>query len=140
MITKSVRMDGEGVDQWHKMSIMIDVKRRSPTVPHQREVVDYSSAGKFVELLAQAGADAFLINTEDVEYGGREEELRECVLSVRNKFSALLERSPLKGKQPPACIAKDMIIHPIQVSAPAPCCCSHHEGTVMEAPDDAVPI
>ena len=89
------------------MSVMIDMKRRSPTIPERRNVVEYSSAGKFAELLTRAKADAFLINTDEMEYGGVASDLRECVKAVRDVRP--------NNQNAPACVQKDIIIHPVQV-------------------------
>ena len=59
------------------------MKRRSPTVPSSRNVVEFSRADKFCELLTLAGADAFLINTDEYEYGGAESDLHDCVKAAR---------------------------------------------------------
>lgn len=88
------------------MSIVIDIKRRSPTIHEKRNIVDYSSAAKFSELLTKAGADAFLINTDDIEYGGKFEDLYETSKAVKSASLRLI---------PPAVIQKDLIIHPVQV-------------------------
>jgi hypothetical protein len=107
------------------MSVLIDVKRKSPTCPQvfimnlctlilysnkkyfylqNRNVVNYAQANKFAELLALTGADGLLINENTEEYGGNKGDLKACASSIR-KLS--------KVKCP--CILKDIIIHPIQV-------------------------
>jgi indole-3-glycerol phosphate synthase len=87
---------------------MIDMKRMSPTVTEKRNIVDFSDAGKFSELLTKVGADAFLINTDEMEYGGRLEDLKASVKAVKEAVAGT-------GRSPPACIHKDLIIHPVQV-------------------------
>lgn len=99
----------------HKMSVMIDMKRTSPTFPDQKTIVDFSSAGRFAELLTLAGANSFLINTDEVEYGGKYEELKECTTAVKKAYTG--------SGSPPACIRKDLIIHPIQVPSHIPVLC-----------------
>jgi indole-3-glycerol phosphate synthase len=104
-ITNSLkRQTGDG--NLHTMSVLIDMKRRSPTVPHKRNIVEYSNAGKFAELLTLTGADAFLVNTDEMEYGGKFSELRDCVRATR----------AARPRAPPACIHKDIIIHPVQIA------------------------
>lgn len=67
--------------------------------------MEFSSPGKFAELLTLAGADAFLVNTDELEYGGKFSDLAEVVKAVKKA----------KPNNPPACIVKDIIIHPVQV-------------------------
>jgi indole-3-glycerol phosphate synthase len=93
-------------DSLHQMSVLVDLKRRSPTVPHSRNIVEFASASGFAELLTLAGADGFLVNTDETEYGGRPAELRECSKTLRR----------LRPTNPPAVIHKDIIIHPIQIA------------------------
>ncbi len=106
-ITNSLRIEPEdGDDGLKTMSVLVDMKRQSPTIPDKRNIVEFSNAGKFSELLTLAGADAFLINTDDVEYGGREDDLLAACQSVRL----------IKPNKPPCCIHKDIIIHPVQIA------------------------
>ena len=93
-------------DQLHQMSVLIDLKRRSPTIPHKRNIVDFSSTANFAELLTLAGADGFLINTDELEYGGKYSDLKEC--------SRMAKR--IRPSLPPAIIQKDIIIHPVQIA------------------------
>jgi indole-3-glycerol phosphate synthase len=90
------------------MSVIIDMKRTSPTVVEKRNIVDFSDAGKFSELLTKVGADAFLINTDEMEYGGRLEDLKASAKAVKEAVAG-------SGRTPPVCIQKDLIIHPVQV-------------------------
>ena len=90
----------------HTMSVLVDMKRRSPTVPHKRNIVEFANAGKFAELLTLTGTDAFLVNTDELEYGGKFSELRDCVKATRTA----------RPRSPPACIHKDIIIHPVQIA------------------------
>lgn len=89
----------------HTMGVLIDMKRRSPTIPERREIVDFSSAATFCELLTKVKADAFLINTDELEYGGKLSDLKESAAAAKSA-------RPLN---PPSCIQKDIIIHPVQV-------------------------
>lgn len=95
--------DKEGM---HTMSVCVDLKRRSPTDPLNRNIVEFSSASKFSELLTLAGADAFFINTDEIEYGGKFSDLKDCVTATKN----------VKSTSPPPCIYKDVIIHPVQIA------------------------
>lgn len=101
---KTTSAESSGSDA-HLMTVMIDMKRKSPTVPANRNIVEYTKADKFCELLTLSGVDSFLINTDQYEYGTAESDLKDCA-----KVSKLAR--PLK---PPAIIHKDIIIHPIQV-------------------------
>ena len=105
-LTRSLKRDGFGKDNFHTMSILVDVKRKSPTVPHNRNIVEFSSAAKFTELLTLANADAFLINTDEIEYGGQFSDLKDSIQATRL----------IKPNNPPACIHKDIIIHPVQIA------------------------
>ena len=88
------------------MTVMVDMKKRSPTVPSARNIVEFSKADKFAELLTLSGADSFLINTDEFEYGGAESDLKECVASTKLA----------RPERPPANIVKDIIIHPVQIA------------------------
>jgi indole-3-glycerol phosphate synthase len=109
-VTKSVQLDTTAVEDGdlRRMSVMIDLKRRSPTVRDRHSVVEFGNAPKFAELLTMAGADGFLINTDDVEYGGRYEDLKACSDSIRLKTVA--------DRHPPVTVYKDVIIHPVQIA------------------------
>lgn len=102
--TNCIRKPGGPKDD-HMMSVIVDVKKKSPTIPSQRNVVDFSSAADYCCLLSNVGVDAFFVNTDDVDYGGSWDDLRST--------SRALEK--IKPDCTPACIAKDVFIHPIQV-------------------------
>ena len=104
-VTKALKREPDGKESLHTMSVMVDLKRRSPTIPEARNIVEFTSASKFADLLALSGVDSFLINTDQQEYGGAFSELKECVKSVK----------AVKPKNPPCMIMKDIIIHPVQV-------------------------
>ncbi len=104
-LTRCIKREYYGKDELIQMSVMVDMKRRSPTIPHQIDVVDYPSASEFCKLLAAIHVDAFMINTDETEYGGSLEDLKSC-------SKAMKAFNPQKA---PACIQKDLIIHPIQV-------------------------
>lgn len=91
-MTNSLKRPADGKENLHTMGVMIDMKRRSPTIPDRRNIVEFSrftsshfnrmyqnvyimniiiSAGKFAELLTRVNADAFLVNTDEMEYGGK---------------------------------------------------------------------
>jgi hypothetical protein len=90
---------------YHTVSVLVDMKRTSPTRPDQRAIVEFASASKYAELLTLCGVDAFLINTDEQEYGGRFSDLKESSSALK----------ALHPKLPPACIVKDIFLHPIQV-------------------------
>ena len=104
-VTKALKREPDGKEGLHTMSVMVDLKRKSPTIPGARNIVEFTSASGFADLLALSGVDSFLINTDEQEYGGNFKELKECVKSTRL----------VKPKAPPAIIHKDIIIHPVQV-------------------------
>jgi indole-3-glycerol phosphate synthase len=104
-VTKALKRDGDGKEGLHTMSVMVDLKRRSPTIPESRNIVEFKSASGFADLLTLSGVDSFMINTDEHEYGGKFSELKECVKSTRLA----------KPKGSPALINKDIIIHPVQV-------------------------
>ena len=105
-VTNALKRPGDGPEMLHTMSVLCDLKRKSPTVPDARNVVEFASASSFAETLTMAEVDGFLINMEEFEYGGKPQELKECVTVTRT----------VKPSKPPACIAKDLIIHPVQVA------------------------
>lgn len=105
-VTRSLKLPGAGREDLHTMSVMIDMKRKSPTIPTKREIVDFKDASQFAELLTLAQADAFLINTDEQEYGGNFNDLKPCVKVAKNT----------RPENPPACIVKDIILHPIQIA------------------------
>lgn len=105
-VTKALKRDGFGKENMHTMSLLVDMKRRSPTVPTNRNIVEFSNTAKFSELLTLAGCDALFVNTDELEYGGRFEDLKSTVKSVRS----------VKPINTPACIHKDIIIHPVQIA------------------------
>ena len=113
-VTKALKREPDGKEGLHTMSVMVDLKRKSPTIPGARNIVEFTSASGFADLLALSGVDSFLINTDEQEYGGNFKELKECVKSTRL----------VKPKAPPAIIHKDIIIHPVQVKQCADCFCS----------------
>lgn len=112
-VSKALKRDTSGdADNLHAMSVLVDLKRRSPTIPQRRNVVEFSSAAKFAELLALAATDAFLINTDETEYGGNLQDLQET-----SKALALARSTtPPSSSSVPACICKDIIIHPVQIA------------------------
>lgn len=107
-MTRSLKLPADPDGNLHKMSITVDMKRRSPTIPERKTIVEFNNAGKFAELLTIAKTDAFLINTDDMEYGGNFDELKECTKAVKAAYKL--------DVRPPACIRKDIILHPIQVN------------------------
>lgn len=105
-ITRALRLGEDDQDGRHLLSVLVDMKRKSPTIPERREVVDFSTAGKFSELLTLCGTDAFLVNTDEMVYNGQLSDLPETVKAVKQA----------RPSKPPACIAKDIIIHPVQIA------------------------
>eukprot|EP01036_Dinobryon_divergens_P031432 gene31432-40828_t len=105
-LTKSLKRPAADKENLHTMSVLIDMKRRSPTIPERREIVDFSSAATFCELLTKVNADAFLINTDEMEYGGKLSDLKESALAAKIA----------RPQSPPSCIQKDIIIHPVQIA------------------------
>lgn len=87
------------------MNVLVDMKRRSPTIIERKNIVEYANPGKFAELLGVAGADALLVSTDDMEYGGSLGDLKAASKTLRS----------WKPAKPPAVIRKDLIIHPVQV-------------------------
>lgn len=107
-ITKALKRPDLGPEELGKMSITVDVKRKSPTVAERRDVVDFTNAGEFCQLLSKINVDGLFINTE-MEYGGKFPELKECHDALKR----------LGHEKIPPLIHKDLIIHPIQVQHPS---------------------
>ena len=104
-VTNSLKRPAFGSEKLHTMSVVVDMKRISPTIPNKRNIVEYSSAAMFAEALTKSGVDAFLINTDEMEYGGALQDLKETAKAVKRA----------RPNNPPALIAKDIFLHPIQV-------------------------
>jgi len=62
-ITESLKRDADGEEGLHTMSVLCDLKRRSPTIPTKRNIIEFDSASKFAEILTMAEVDGFLVNT-----------------------------------------------------------------------------
>eukprot|EP01038_Epipyxis_sp_PR26KG_P005793 gene5793-7991_t len=105
-MSQALRRDAFGKDNLHTMNVIVDMKRRSPTIPEQRNIVDYKDAGRYAELLTLTKVDGFFINTDEMEYGGKFTDLKQCTKAVKN----------IKPSNPPPCILKDIIIHPVQIA------------------------
>lgn len=106
-VTNALKKDGFGKDNLHTMSVLVDMKRKSPTIPSKRNIVEFSSAPKFAELLTLTKVDGLLINTDELEYGGSANDLKDCSRAVKAVMN--------NNRPPPVCIHKDIIIHPVQV-------------------------
>ncbi|RYG67845.1 hypothetical protein EON64_06525, partial [archaeon] len=59
--TRAIRRPPVGLSKSHTMSITVDMKRTSPTLPSHRQVVDYADAGHFGGLLGQVGVDVVMV-------------------------------------------------------------------------------
>lgn len=104
-ITKSIKKLNFGLEEDQTMTLIVDMKRKSPTIPQYKDIVDFPSASKFGEMLVKVGVDALFVNIDEIDYGGNLKDLKETSKQLRQLYP----------QQPPACIAKDIIIHPIQV-------------------------
>lgn len=80
-VSTAIRRPGAGKEGFHTMSVLVDMKRYSPTVPSKRNIVEFESAGKFAKLLALTGVDAFLVNTDMDEYGNHQKVSRPTIFS-----------------------------------------------------------
>ncbi|CAM9253252.1 unnamed protein product [Chrysoparadoxa australica] len=102
----------QDIDAPHKLAVLADIKRRSPTsstLPH-----DIASFEDIKPVAAQArdwGCDAVMINTDRFAYGGDVGELEQAVKAVRYEGAA--SKDPAPG---PPVIMKDFIIHPLQMA------------------------
>ena len=99
------RIDLPDKGTYQTLSVLCDMKRRSPTVPERREIVDFDDAGRFAGLLIKSGIDAVMVNTNEAAYGGNVEDVRKVFSAVRR----------IKPSDPTPIVAKDIIVHPIQV-------------------------
>ena len=86
------------------MSVVVDMKRKSPTIPDHKQILEYDDAAHYACMLARSKVDAILVCTDELEYGGKLADLKSSSRALRDQFD-----------KPPACIAKDVIIHPVQV-------------------------
>ncbi len=108
-ITESLRRPDITSNRLHSMSVVVDVKKRSPTIPSSQNIVDFEDIGHYCSLLAQINVDGFFINLDEIDYGGSVQDLRTV-----SKAMKLLQKEKGLSKIP-ICIAKDWFIHPIQV-------------------------
>ena len=119
-VTNALKRNTTDKEQMHTMSVMVDLKRRSPTIPQRRNVVEFQSAAQFAELLALANVDALMINTDEQEYGGKLSDLKETTRALQRGGQLQLQQQQQQQLAtttlPPACIAKDIIIHPVQIA------------------------
>ncbi len=105
----------------YRLSVIVDMKRRSPTTPtvmHFKvytsfkylnkqfpNVLSFDDAGDMADIFDEAGADCLFINT-DSDYGGSIQEIKR----IQTKLT-----SSNRGRD--LCLVrKDFIIHPVQVS------------------------
>ncbi len=102
-------------DDARLMSLIVDMKRESPTVPTHRNIVEFSSVGQFGQLLASVNVDALLVNTEEHEYRGSLSDLKECTTALKQQVAEAATAAKVAAP-PPSCILKDIILHPIQIA------------------------
>mmetsp|Transcript_11092 Transcript_11092/g.37602 ORF Transcript_11092/g.37602 Transcript_11092/m.37602 type:complete len:438 (-) Transcript_11092:138-1451(-) len=107
-LTRALRRDIHHDDDVHRCAVVVDLKRRSPTM-EPPEVLSFDNSGRMASLFALSGADAIMVNTDEVLYGGDPEDIREC-------FRALRATPGPVGSSPPPLLCKDLILHPIQVA------------------------
>lgn len=98
-------LSGPERDNVNHLSVIIDMKRRSPTVPHCKSILDFHNAKDFAKSLYLSGVDCIFSNVDSLEYGGDWTDLEGCVQASRQYTTRI----------PPPVVVKDAIIDPIQV-------------------------
>ncbi|GFE54784.1 anthranilate synthase component II [Babesia ovis] len=97
--------------QGHALSIIADMKRRTPTHHPKCDntILSYIHAPEVAKNMAQVGFDVIFVNTDETVYGGHISELHECFLELRK----------LGRRTRPAIVMKDIFLHPIQIAQAA---------------------
>ncbi|BAM39979.1 anthranilate synthase component II [Theileria orientalis strain Shintoku] len=95
----------------HKLSVIADMKRRTPThnPTCDNNVLSYSNAGEVGLSMASVGFDIIFVNTDEVNYGGH----------INDLYKTFLELRKLGRRERPAIVMKDIILHPIQIAQAA---------------------
>ena len=92
----------------HTVSVVADIKRRTPTGSETpSEVAAISDVGLVACQLADCGADVLMVATDGPCYGGSLEDLRMARMAL-DQTGGGAERPPL--------VAKDLFVHPLQVA------------------------
>jgi indole-3-glycerol phosphate synthase len=86
-----------------RASVVIDVKRKSPSFSKQQSICRFDDAGTVAEAMVRLGADAVMIGTDYGWYGGDVEELKSTVRLVR------------RASPNAAVIMKDLVVDEIQL-------------------------
>ncbi|AFZ79131.1 hypothetical protein BEWA_019770 [Theileria equi strain WA] len=92
----------------HKLSVIADMKRRTPTHNPKCDdkVLSYIDAGEVALNMASAGFDVIFVNTDEIVYGGHVQDLHKSFLELRK----------LGRRKRPAIVMKDIFLHPIQIA------------------------
>lgn len=98
-------------DRAHGLSVIADMKRRTPTRNPKCDntILSYVDAAEVSKNMANAGFDVIFVNTDELYYGGHISELHRCFLELRK----------LGRRVRPAIVMKDIILHPIQIAQAA---------------------
>ncbi|CDR95360.1 hypothetical protein, conserved [Babesia bigemina] len=105
-------------EQGHGLSVIADMKRRTPTQHHtlDNSVLSFLDASDVAKSMAsqiyfnvQHWFDVIFVNTDETVYGGHISELHACFLELRK----------LGRRIRPAIVMKDIVIHPIQIAQAA---------------------
>ncbi|CEM04600.1 unnamed protein product [Vitrella brassicaformis CCMP3155] len=109
-ISESLRPPRNDSDFCHKLTMIADLKRESPTHPDpsQRRVLSYSDASEMACALTNMGFDAIFVNTDQSFWGGSYDDIRKIKEEFRVRGVRFSER--------PAIIAKDLMLHPLQMA------------------------
>ena len=101
-----------------RISLVVDMKRRSPTARHLPFIVDkFQDAGRRSRELFEMGASVVMVNTDQIGWGGSLDDLR-AVDEMRQRRSAeSVDNAEVHIRS--AILAKDVYLHPIQIAAAA---------------------
>jgi indole-3-glycerol phosphate synthase len=86
-----------------RASVVVDVKRRSPSYPSRNPLCRFDDAGAVAEAMARLGADAVMVGTDPGWYGGTLDELRSAVRLVR------------RANPNAAVVMKDVVVDEVQL-------------------------
>ena len=135
-LTGALRRFRLGEDR--RISVVADLKRSSPTSPAlPRVVAAYGDAGRRTDELLRSGIGTVMVNTNAEGWGGSDADLESAVAahrSFKRGIAAASDSGPrnpeaskseaadsdsgvLSGESRTAVIAKDLIIHPLQIAA-----------------------
>ncbi|CAM9800510.1 unnamed protein product [Ectocarpus sp. 13 AM-2016] len=103
---RSALRRNKGQEQDHQAVVVADMKRRSPTSAELPPAVNaFDDPAAWASQLHAAGASVLMVNTDGPAWGGSVSDLDKVVAHFKKI-----------GKTPPPIVAKDVIVHPMQMA------------------------